>query len=85
MRICIPGKLYRIPITDFTNSISNITIMHFNINKKDTTPTIANTKCLSSNIVMSLGNINRYNVFSQGKLIFIFYHSYVLYTLQPII
>jgi len=70
-----PGKLYRLPKTEWCQNFDGAFLIR----------TTGTGHCyLSSDTVMFIHRKNSCNIFSQGNNIFIFYHSYVERTLQLI-
>jgi len=76
-----PGKLYRLPETDWCRDFRYAFVLRTTLDKIiDPTPGLY----LSCDTMMFLCHMGEHNVFSQGNDIFVFYHGYVERTLQRI-
>ena len=80
----IPGKLYRLPETDWCKDFRYAFVLRTNLGNKMSGPLLPGLY-LPCDTMMFLCNLGGRNIFSQGNEIFIFYHGYIEHTLQAII
>ena len=78
----IPGKLYRLPETEWCKDFRYAFVLRTNLGNKMSDPVPG--LYLSCDTMMFLCHLGEHNIFSQGNEIFIFYHGYVERTLQAI-
>jgi hypothetical protein len=82
------GALYKLPEEGlFKTDISDVLILLFDIAKYNNGESpfgVAYSRPLKNNIVMYVAKFGAQNVYWQGNITFIFYHSYIESRLRPL-